>query len=252
MLAEERLTQIYNSILKEKAVKIDELAQLHNVTPMTIRRDLDKLVEMHRDVRRCHGGAILSVEVDTEEEFENKININVNEKTQVAEKAFSLIRDHDTVYLDAGTTTLELAKLITESDLTLNVMTNDIEISRVLKNSKGEVLLTGGVMQKSTGCLVGSFAEENISKIRFKIAFMGATAINENYDVLTPSIEKRTMKPLVIRNSSKSYMLVDSDKFDKSSTYMIYNLTDFTGVITTRKFEQEELKKIEQMGIELI
>jgi len=252
MLAEERLTQIYNSILKEKAVKIDELAQLHNVTPMTIRRDLDKLTEMHKDVRRCHGGAILSVEVDTEEEFENKININVNEKIQLAEKAFSLIRDHDTVYLDAGTTTLELAKLITESDLTLNVMTNDIEISRVLKNSKGEVLLTGGVMQKSTGCLVGSFAEEVISKIRFKIAFMGATAINENYDVLTPSIEKRTMKPLVIRNSSKSYMLVDSDKFDKSSTYMIYNLTDFTGVITTKKFEQEELKKIEQMGIELI
>jgi len=252
MLAEERLTQIYNSILKEKAVKIDDLAQLHNVTPMTIRRDLNKLTEMHKDVRRCHGGAILSVEVDTEEEFENKININVNEKIQVAEKAFELIRDHDTIYLDAGTTTLELAKLITESDLTLNVMTNDIEISRVLKNSKGEVLLTGGVMQKSTGCLVGSFAEEFISKIKFKIAFMGATAINENYDVLTPSIEKRTMKPLVIRNSSKSYMLVDSDKFDKSSTYMIYNLTDFTGVITTKKFEQEELKKIEQMGIELI
>jgi len=252
MLAEERLSQIYNSILKEKAVKIDELALLHNVTPMTIRRDLDKLTEMHKDVRRCHGGAILSVEVDTEEEFENKININVNEKIQLAEKAFSLIRDHDTVYLDAGTTTLVLARLITESDLTLNVMTNDIEISRVLKNSKGEVLLTGGVMQKSTGCLVGSFAEEVISKIKFKIAFMGATAINENYDVLTPSIEKRTMKPLVIRNSSKSYMLVDSDKFDKSSTYMIYNLTDFTGVITTKKFEQEELKKIEQMGIELI
>ena len=252
MLAEERLTQIYNSIVKDKAVKIDELAQLHNVTPMTIRRDLDKLTEIHKDVRRCHGGAILSVEVDTEEEFENKININVNEKIQVAEKAFSLIRDHDTIYLDAGTTNLELAKLIAESVLTLNIMTNDIEISRALRNSRCEVLLTGGVMQKSTGCLVGSFAEEFISKIKFKIAFMGATAINENFDVLTPSIEKRTMKPLVIRNSSKSYMVVDSNKFDKSSTYVIYNLTDFTGVITTKKFDQEELKKIEEMGIELI
>lgn len=252
MLAEERLTQIYNSIVKDKAVKIDELAQLHNVTPMTIRRDLDKLTEIHKDVRRCHGGAILSVEVDTEEEFENKININVNEKIQVAEKAFSLIRDHDTIYLDAGTTNLELAKIIAESDLTLNIMTNDIEISRALRNSRCEVLLTGGVMQKSTGCLVGSFAEEFISKIKFKIAFMGATAINENFDVLTPSIEKRTMKPLVIRNSSKSYMVVDSNKFDKSSTYVIYNLTDFTGVITTKKFDQAELKKIEEMGIELI
>lgn len=252
MLAEERLTLIYNSIQKNKAVKIDELAQQHNVTPMTIRRDLDKLTEMYKDVRRCHGGAVLSVEVDQEEEFENKININVNEKIQIAERAFSLINNHDTIYLDAGTTTLELAKIISESELTLNVITNDLEISRVLKNCRCDVLLTGGVMQKSTGCLVGSFAEEFLSKIKFKIAFMGATAINENYDVFTPSIEKRTMKPLVIKNSSKSYMLVDSDKFDKSSTYLIYNLSDFTGVITTKKFASEELKQIEQLGIELI
>jgi len=252
MLAEERLNQIYHLLVTDKAVKIDELAQLHSVTPMTIRRDLDKLVEMHKDVRRCHGGAVLSVDVDKEEAFENKININVDEKIQVAQRAFQLIRNHDTVYLDAGTTTLELAKIISESSLELNVVTNDPEISRILRNCRCEVLLTGGVLQKSTGCLVGSFAEEFISKIKFKIAFMGATAINENYDVFTPTIEKRTMKPLVIKNASKSYMLVDSTKFDKSSTYFIYNLSEFTGVITTKDFDGAELKNLEQLGIELI
>lgn len=252
MLAEERLTQIYHLILTTKAVKIDELAQLYQVTPMTIRRDLNKLAGTHKDIRRCHGGAVLSVEVDSEEDFESKKNINVMEKIQVAGKAFALIKDQDTIYLDAGTTTFELAKLIAESELTLKIITNDIEISRVLDHSKCEVLVTGGVMQKSTGCLVGNFAEEFISKIKFKIAFMGATAINESFEVLTPSIEKRTMKPLVVRNSSESYLLVDSDKFNRSSTYLIYNLNDFTGVITTKKFECKEKEKLEKNGIELI
>lgn len=252
MLGEERLTQIYQLINKEKSVKIDELSQLFNVTPMTIRRDLTKLIEMHKDVKRCHGGALLSTEIDTEENFENKLNRNVSEKIKIAKKAFSLIKDNDTIYLDAGTTTFELAKLISDSGLTLNVMTNDIEISRIIKNPKIDVFLTGGVLQKSTGCLVGSFAEEFISKIKFKVAFMGATAINENFQALTPSIEKRTMKPLVIKNSSSSYMLVDADKFDKNSTYVIYNLSDFTGVITTKTFDEDEMNKIEQLGIELI
>jgi DeoR/GlpR family transcriptional regulator of sugar metabolism len=81
---------------------------------------------------------------------------------------------------------------------------------------------------------------------------MGATAINEKYEVLTPSIEKRTMKPLVLRHSSKSYLLADDNKFDKNSTYVIYTLTDFTGVITTKKFTEQELKQMENLGINII
>lgn len=252
MLPEERLTQIYNTIVKTKAVKIDELAQFYDVTTMTIRRDLDKLTELYSNVKRCHGGAVLSIEIDSEEEFENKQNLNVTEKSRIAKAAFDLISENDTIYLDAGTTTLELAKLIAVSHLHLNVMTNDLEIAKTLRNCNCEVLLTGGVLQKATGCLVGSFAEEFISKVKFKIAFMGATAINEKFEVLTPSIEKRTIKPLVLRHASKSYLLADDDKFDKNSTYVIYPLTDFTGVITTKKFTEQELKQMENLGINII
>lgn len=252
MLGEERLNALYNKILISKALKIEELALSYDVSPMTIRRDLDKLAEMYSNVKRCHGGAILSTEVEAEEEFEEKTNINADEKKRLAKMALSLISDHDTIYLDAGTTTFELAKLIVSKPLNLNVVTNDIEIAKVLRKSDSSVLLTGGIMQKSTGCFVGSFAEECIAKIKFKIAFMGGTAINENYEVLTPSIEKRTMKPIVIRNASKSYLLVDSDKFNKNSTYVIYTLADFTGVITTNKFSDAELDRMEELGINLV
>jgi len=252
MLAKERLSMIYNMIQTNKSVTIDELSQAFNVTPMTIRRDLEKLSDMHTDVVRCHGGAMLATEVNTEENFENKRVLNVDDKSRIAAKAFSMISDHDTIYLDAGTTILELAKLIAASNLSLTVVTNDLATSQLLIHSKSEVLLTGGTIQKATGCLVGSIAEEMISKMRFKAAFMGATAINENFEVLTPSIEKRTMKPAVLRSAAKSYLLVDEDKFGKYSTYVIYTLKDFTGVITTREFSKAEKNEMDEYGARII
>lgn len=252
MLGEERLNALYEIILQKKVAKIDELAQAYDVSPMTIRRDLDKLVELYPNVKRCHGGAILSTEVEDEEEFEEKKNVRVKEKERLAKAAFGLISDRDSIYLDAGTTTLELARLIAASPFALTVVTNDIEIAHVLRKSQSTVLMVGGLLQKSTGCVVGNFAEEFIAKLRFKLAFMGGTAINENYEVLTPSIEKRTMKPLVLRNASKSYLLVDSEKFGRSSIYVIYRLLDFTGIITTDSFDSETVAEMEELGINLV
>lgn len=252
MLAKERLAIMHKIILTNKSVTIDELVQMFDVTPMTIRRDLDKLSELDPSVVRCHGGAVLATEVNAEENFEKKQALNVEKKKRIAAKAFEMISDHDTIYLDAGTTVLELAKLIAASNLSLTVVTNDLETSNLLIPSRSDVLLTGGSIQKSTRCLVGTFAEEMISKMRFKVAFMGATAINENYEVLTPSVEKRTMKPAVLRSAVKSYLLADEDKFSKYSTYVIYALQDFTGVITTRKFTRGEQAALDEAGATII
>lgn len=252
ILPEERLNQIYNLIVRNKSVKVDDLAQEFHVTTMTIRRDLDKLAEVYSNVRRCHGGAVLSMDIDTETEFEFKQKLNVMDKNSIAKAAFGLIQKDDSVYLDAGTTTLELVVLIASEGLPLHVVTNDLEIARVLRKSKCEVLLTGGVLQKATGCFVGGFAEEFIRKVKFTFAFMGATAINEKFEVLTPSIEKRTMKPLVLQQASKTYLLADDDKFEKNSTYVIYRLSDFTGVITTKRFTEYEQKELNEQGIRVI
>lgn len=253
MLAEERHAYIYDQLMKTKAVKIDELAQTLDVASMTIRRDLDKLADRYANVRRCHGGAVLSEEVSLEDEFELKQSINTEAKIRIARRAFSLINDHDTIYLDAGTTTMELARLILASPLVLTVVTNDIEIARILKDSVCDVIMTGGILQKSTGCLIGSLAEELIGKFRFRTAFMGATAINEQFDVLTPSIEKRTLKPTVLRHARRSYLLVDSSKFNRNSTYVIYSLSDFSGVITDLRIDTAEQKRrAEELGIQFI
>lgn len=252
MLAEERLALLHRTILEKKSVTIDELSQSFQVTSMTIRRDLDKLCRNYSNIMRCHGGVKVLTEVNVEENFENKKTINEEEKQSIAQKAFEEISDHDIMYLDAGTTVLELAKLIAMSNFKLTIFTNDLEIARVLMNSPSDVFLTGGKLQKSTGCLLGSLAEEMIAKIKFKIAFMGATAINQDFEVLTPSLEKRSMKPKIIGNAMKSYLLVDEDKFNKYSTYVIYPLKDFTGIITNKEFTNTEKSILMKQGANII
>jgi DeoR/GlpR family transcriptional regulator of sugar metabolism len=252
MFSEERLSQLHKTIVTNKSVTIDELSQSFEVTPMTIRRDLDKLCKIYPNIKRCHGGAIIVTEVNIEENFESKRTHNAEEKQKIAQRAFQEISDNDTIYLDAGTTVLELAKLIAASDLKLTILTNDIEIARLLMNTPSDIILTGGMIQKSTGCVLGSLAEEMISKIKLKIAFMGATAINENYEVLTPSFEKRSMKPKIIDNALRSYLLVDKDKFNKYSTYVIYSLKDFTGIITNKDFTSSEKAILMRQDVNII
>jgi DeoR family transcriptional regulator, fructose operon transcriptional repressor len=252
MLGGERLSVLYKNILANKFVTIEELSQNFGVTPMTIRRDLDKLCKIYPNIKRCHGGAMVVTEVKIEEDFESKRTVNAEEKQILAKRAFKEICDGDTIYLDAGTTISELAKLIANSSLRLTILTNDIEIARILINSPSQIIVTGGIIQKSTGCLLGSLAEEIIDKVKLKIAFMGATAINENFEVLTPSIEKRTMKPKIINNATKCFLIVDKSKFNKYSTYVIYSLKDFTGIITNKEFTAKEKYTLTKQDVNII
>jgi DeoR/GlpR family transcriptional regulator of sugar metabolism len=122
-------------------------------------------------------------------------------------------------------------------------MTNDVGIAGCLKNSSLAVVDTGGMMQNSTGCLLGNFAEDVIDRVRPNIAFMGATAIDEDSCVSTPTLEKTSMKKKVIANSQKSYLLADGAKFYIHSSYIIYTLSDFNGVISDMEFPESGAEK---------
>lgn len=252
MLSGQRIDSIHNFILKTKSATIEELSKAYDVSHMTIRRDLDKIMKRDSNVKRCHGGAMLVTEVSLEEGFESKKVTNIDAKLDIVKRAFDLINDNDTIYLDAGTTVFELAKLILESDLKLTIITNDLETAKILINSSSEVIVTGGNIQKSTGCMFGSFAEEMLRNVKIKIAFMGATSINEKFEVLTPSIEKRTMKSQIIGDAMSSYLLVDDSKFNRYSTYVIYSLKDFTGVITNKEFGKNERRIIKEENISIM
>jgi DeoR/GlpR family transcriptional regulator of sugar metabolism len=246
VLAAERHMKIIELIIESGSVQVDELARELDVSLMTIRRDLEKLRQEGR-IDRCHGGAIIKREVP----YVEKRNMEIGEKQKIAEKCLEFVKKGTAMYLDAGTTTYEIAKLVKDI-LGLTVITNDIEIAQLLQSSNVNLILCGGTVQKSTGSMVGALANQMMENIRVDIAFLGATSIDDQYSVLTPTMDKAFMKRTICKNAKEKYLVADKSKFGRQALIKINHLSDYTGVITNKKFSVEEEKKIKEMRITVI
>lgn len=246
MLAVERQEIILNKIKLGGSVQCEELAKELDVSVMTIRRDLEKL-KQEGSIERFHGGAIAKKEVP----YMDKQVKNLDTKELIAREAATYVEPGDVVFLDAGTTTYNIATLLMDrTDIT--IVTNDIEIAHLLKHSEMEVIVCGGVVQSTTGSMLGSFANEIIRHINIDIAFMGAASIDRNFFVLTPTMAKGEFKSLVMRNSKLSYLVVDDSKFNRHAMLKINHLKSYTGVITNKEFSEEEQIAVKKYNINII
>ena len=134
MLAEERISKIIEIIKNKGAVRVDELARQLDVSLMTVRRDLEKL-KNEGILERCHGGAILKKEVS----YSEKSTLQIDTKIKIAQRCAKMVRRGNTVFLDAGTTTFEIAKLICDIP-SITIVTNDIEIARFLIGTNAKLI----------------------------------------------------------------------------------------------------------------
>jgi DeoR/GlpR family transcriptional regulator of sugar metabolism len=246
VIADERRNLIVKHIREKTFVSVEALAKELDVSQMTIRRDLVTLSNSGL-VERRYGGAVLK----EEKTYSEKNVSNASAKEEIAERAVALINTGDTLFLDAGTTTFQIAKkLLSRKDLT--IITNDVEIAYLLKNAKPKLILCGGLMQKETGSLVGDFTSQMLEQINFNIAFVGTSCIDQDYYCSTPSLEKVAIKRAAIRRNCETYLVADSSKFDKSALVRLNPLEDFTAVITDRIFSDDEKNLFSMRGINLI
>lgn len=248
MLAAERQNYILQELKKNggNGVSVGSLAQELDVSFMTIRRDLQKMSEAGK-IERCHGGAIMKTEVS----YIEKSTSRSDEKRAIAEKAAGLVSEGDCIFLDAGTTTFQMLKFL-EHYKKLTIVTNDLEIGYQAYKMNFDVIMCGGKIQESTACMFGMMTNEALKQIKFDYAFIGAASIDEHFDVLTPTEAKAVYKRTAIDNSNYSYLLVDSGKFNKRAIIKINNLCDYTGIITTYRFNKEEEKRINKNNIYII
>lgn len=246
MLAAERHAIIIERIQENGSVQVDELATELEVSAMTIRRDLEKL-QTEGKIERCHGGAVAKQEVT----YEDKQTSHQEEKRGLAEIGKRFVSPGDTVFLNAGTSTYEIAKRIMNiPDLT--VVTDDLEIAQLLKSSEAELFLCGGLVQKSTGSMFGYYATQMLTDFRFDVGFFGAASINDEFQVMTPTADKAFLKRTTVKQCEKSYLVADASKFGRQAMTKINHLGEYTGVITDRKFSEEEKKRLKKLGARII
>lgn len=246
MLAAERHAIIIERIQENGSVQVDELATELEVSPMTIRRDLVKL-QKDGKIERCHGGAVAKQEVT----YADKQTSHQAEKKRLAEIGERFVSPGDTVFLNAGTSTFEIARRIMNIP-GLTVVTDDLEIAQLIKNSEAELYLCGGLVQKSTGSMFGYYATQMLADFRFDVGFFGAASINDEFQVLTPTTDKAFLKRTTMKQCEKSYLVADASKFGRQAMTKINHLGEYTGVITNRSFSEEEKKRLKKLGARII
>lgn len=252
MLPSERQEEILNRLTKYRFASVEDLSSEFNVTPTTIRRDLEKLEESGLVVR-SYGGARLKNEHQQEEPYAEKAVASLDSKRAIAGEAMKLVEDGMTVILDAGTTTMEIAKLLAVSGLHVTAVTNDLPIASLLLSVPGiEVLVLGGKVIPETKSTQGELALQNFSSLNCDIAFIGTSAIQPDGVLYTPTEEKGVLKRKMIEKSGVSVLVTDASKYKKSGLYRVAELSDFDILITDIKWSAREKKNFKDLGIKLI
>ncbi|TDX45305.1 DeoR/GlpR family DNA-binding transcription regulator [Orenia marismortui] len=249
MFAEERRDKIFELIKDGKAVAVNELCDIFNVSSSTIRRDLQQLEDSGL-INRTHGGAVVAEGRKFEPSFIEKEKEHPNAKKKIAKQALELIEDGDTIILDAGTTTTELARLLEElSDLT--IVTNATNIALELSTSKHQIILTGGILKKKTLAMVGPIAELNLRNLNPDKVFLGANGITLSDGLTTPDLVEANTKKAMLERAKEVIILADHSKFGETAFVKIAEIKDIDTIITDRDLNRETLKKFKE-NVEII
>ncbi|MDI3312294.1 MAG: DeoR/GlpR family DNA-binding transcription regulator [Thermoanaerobacterium sp.] len=250
MFGEERRMKIAEILSKDKSITVSELSEILGVSESTIRRDL-KMLEIDGFIQRTHGGAILNTHTHYEPSFVEKEDYELPSKMQIGKMAASLIEEGDSVILDAGTTTLMIAKSL--QDIHLTVVTNSPIIAIELSNRNNiELIVTGGIERLNTKALVGPIAEMVIRNFKVDKAFIGANAISYENGLMTPDIIEANTKKAMIDVSNEVYAVVDHTKFGKKSFVKFADISDITAIITDDELDYEIVKKYEQANVDVL
>lgn len=228
-------------IREDGQVKVAHLSRIFKVTEVTIRQDLERLEEQGVIVRE-HGGAILSNARSNVMELQLANQQNMEAKQAIAVEAIKLIHDGDTIILDSGSTTTEIARLITGFH-NLRVITNALNIAMILgRDPSIDLNVTGGEFKSPTLSLTGDKAAEYFSNIHADKLFLATAGINLRTGLTYPSTSDLVVKKAMIEAADVVYLAADSTKIGKSSFASLGALSLVDYIITDSQITQEQKK----------
>lgn len=251
MALNQRRTKILNLIREDGHAKVQDLSEIFNVTDVTIRQDLDTLEKLGY-IQREHGGAFLK-DIGSFAKTQQLFNqTHMEEKKEIAHKALQLINEGDSIILDSGSTTTEIAKLLVNFK-ELTVITNALNIALLLGENHGiNLIVTGGEFKAPTLSLTGKMAADSFKNIRVNKLFLATAGISSDMRLTYPSINDLVVKSAMIEVSDKIYLVADSSKLGVSSFASLSSISLFHTLITDSKISEEEFNKLIDLGIEVI
>lgn len=239
MLTQERRDIITELVNDNGAVTVQELVEKLDTSAATIRRDLTEL-DRQKKIVKVFGGATAVNSVNAQDNVTGKFGINVEEKEAIGRQAAGLVHDGDYIYIDAGTTTLQMIDFITARDV--HFYTNGIAHAKRLLDKGFSVSVVGGRLKKSTEAIVGPDSVQALQKYHFTCAFMGTNGVSVDAGFTTPDVDEGMVKAEAVHHSAMTYVLADHTKFGQVSPVTFAKLSDCS-IITDRKPDHRYLSE---------
>ena len=244
---------ILSQLEKNGQVSVNDLSESLGVSSVTIRNDLEQL-EKKNMLLRARGGAmkISQNHVGMDYPLSDKQKKHLLEKKEIGKKAIELIEEGNTIILDSGSTTFEIAKNLGKFE-ELTVITNAINVANFLADQKNiNVIVPGGTLRKNSLSLVGILAEKGFKNYFCDKLFLGVDGLDTSYGLSTPNIEEAHLNQIMIEMSKKVIVVADSSKFNRRGFAFIAPVNKIHLLITDKGIPAEEKAKLEGMGIEVL
>lgn len=249
MLVQERKAHLLHLLAKTGSVIATDVAKAMGVSEDTIRRDLRELAK-DGHLKRVHGGAVpLSPAVAP---FSSRVVIADDEKADIGRHAAGMIEQGQLVFLDGGTTALQIARNLPH-DLRATIVTHSLNVALELMNHEHvTVEIVGGRLFRHSVVTVGATTLAWLSRYRPDICFIGATGLHPDQGITTGDSEEAEIKRFIISISGASYILASSEKIGAVSAFEITEFKNIDGIIATEKVDKVLLGNLERQGCRVI
>ena len=248
-LAPQRRERIRTMVRDGGVARVEDLRKTLKVSVATIRRDLE-ILEEEGKVRRVHGGAVSTESRLEEAVFENKTHLSASEKQRIAEEAYKLIEADEAIYLNGGSTTLFLARLLRDrKDLTL--VTNSLQAAIELSDSGPRVILTGGELRRISQTMVGPLTSAVLEQVRVDKAFMGTMGMCLKHGLTTTDPNEAYSNDVISKQAGKVILLADSSKAEKVCFARFGDWDSVDLLISDKKLPQIFTKSLRKRGIKV-
>ena len=249
MLAQERQKAILEALKRKASLTIHELLGIIDASPATVRRDLSFL-EKKGDLVRTHGGVLHSDFVAGEPTYDQRLRESPAGKQAIAEAAAAMVPAGSTVFVDSGTTCLEVGRILLSRE-DLGLFTNSSPLVNIPIRRRARLVCLGGELREISRAMVGGLALEWLSKLRFDIAFLGASGLAPE-GASTTELSEAEVKRQAMGRAKHRILLADGTKWESPSAFMFSGWNNFDTWITDSALAKRALQKIDKISTKVL
>lgn len=226
----------------------EELANRCQVTPQTIRRDLNELAD-NQQISRHHGGAATNTSISNAAYSERR-SMQHDQKERIAKAIAEQIPNFSSLFINIGTTTEAVAKALL-NHTGLQVITNNLNVANILSNKEDfDVLIAGGTVRKDGG-IVGQGTEDFINQFKVDFGIVGISGIDEDGSLLDYDYREVRVSQAIIKNSRQVLLAADHTKFGRNATIRLGNIVEAHQVFTDQQPPVEIQQRLEEHQVSL-